>query len=166
MRKETSIDNDTTVGELHDDLMAIGSDLVIDTVKQIETDSVVTTIQPKTEDLKTAYKLNRDNCKIDWSQSLETIYNKIRGLNPFPAAWCYLDNEADKPLSVKIYGVEKLEADHNDKEGHLISSKDEVKVACKGGYIILKELQLPGKRKMDVKSLLNGFQFSESAKLL
>jgi methionyl-tRNA formyltransferase len=166
MRKETSIDNDTTVGELHDDLMAIGSDLVIDTVKQIETDSVVTTIQPKTEDLKTAYKLNRDNCKIDWSQSLETIYNKIRGLNPFPAAWCYLDNDTDKPLSVKIYGVEKLEADHNDKEGHLISSKDEVKVACKGGYIILKELQLPGKRKMDVKSLLNGFQFSESAKLL
>jgi methionyl-tRNA formyltransferase len=166
MRKETSIDNDTTVGELHDDLMAIGSDLVIDTVKQIETDSVVTTIQPKTEDLKTAYKLNRDNCKIDWSQSLETIYNKIRGLNPFPAAWCYLDNDTDKPLNVKIYGVEKLEADHNDKEGHLISSKDEVKVACKGGYIILKELQLPGKRKMDVKSLLNGFQFSESAKLL
>jgi methionyl-tRNA formyltransferase len=166
MHKETSIDNDTTVGELHDDLMAIGSDLVIDTVKQIETDSVVTTIQPKTEDLKTAYKLNRDNCKIDWSQSLETIYNKIRGLNPFPAAWCYLDNDTDKPLNVKIYGVEKLEADHNDKEGHLISSKDEVKVACKGGYIILKELQLPGKRKMDVKSLLNGFQFSESAKLL
>jgi methionyl-tRNA formyltransferase len=166
MRKEASIENDTTVGELHDDLMAIGSKLVIDTVKQIETDSVVTTIQPETEDLKTAYKLNRDNCKIDWSQSLETIYNKIRGLNPFPTAWCYLDNETDKPLTVKIYGVEKLGAEHNYKDGDLLLTKSEVKVACKGGYIILKELQLPGKRKMDIKSLLNGFKFSESAKLL
>ena len=72
--------------------MAIGSDLVIKTLQQIESDSVTTTIQPKTEDLKTAYKLNRDNCKIDWSQPIDHIYNKIRGLNPFPTAWCYLDN--------------------------------------------------------------------------
>ncbi|MCL4162070.1 UNVERIFIED_CONTAM: hypothetical protein GTU68_056445, partial [Idotea baltica] len=82
LSKETNIDKETTVGELHDELMVIGSNLVIKTLKQIETDSVSTEIQPQSEDLKTAYKLNRDNCKIDWSQSINTIYNKIRGLNP------------------------------------------------------------------------------------
>ncbi len=162
----TAIENDTTVGELHDDLMAIGSDLVIETVKLIETNAVETSIQPQREELKTAYKLNRDNCKIDWSQSIDTIYNKIRGLNPFPTAWCYLDNKDDEPVTVKIYKVEKLEAEHNDAVGAIISSKNELKVACSGGYINIKEMQLPGKRKMEVKSLLNGFHFSKSAKLL
>ncbi len=166
LNKETTIENDTTVGELHDNLMTIGSALVIETVKLIETDSISTLIQPQTEDLKTAYKLNRDNCKIDWSQSIDTIYNKIRGLNPFPTAWCYLDNKDDEPLTVKLYGVEKLEVAHNYEDGHISSTKTELKVACLGGYINIKEIQFPGKRKMDVKSLLNGFQFSESAKLL
>lgn len=164
--EETQIGTNTTVGELHDELMTIGSELVIKTVEQIEINSVTTAIQPQTEDLKTAYKLNRDNCKIDWSLSIDTIYNKIRGLNPFPAAWCYLENEEEKPLSIKIYGVEKLEEKHNNDAGKLISTKDALKVACKGGYINILEIQLPGKRKMEVKSLLNGFNFSESAKLL
>ncbi|WP_299100913.1 methionyl-tRNA formyltransferase [uncultured Winogradskyella sp.] len=156
----------TTVGELHDDLMKIGSDLVLKTVDQIENDAVTTTIQPQTEDLKTAYKLNRDNCKIDWSLSLDTIYNKIRGLNPFPTAWCNLDNAEDKPLSVKIYAVEKIEEHHNFEVGKIITTKDELKVSCKDGYINILEIQLPGKRKMEVKSLLNGFSFSASAKML
>ena len=164
--EETAIGNKTTVGELHDELMTIGSALVIKTVEQIESDTIETTIQPQTDDLKTAYKLNRDNCKIDWTQPIDTIYNKIRGLNPFPTAWCYLDNNEDKPLSVKIYGVEKVEENHNFEVGKLIATKDELKVACQGGYINLIEMQLPGKRKMDIKSLLNGFNFSESAKLL
>ena len=163
---EVTIENDTTVGELHDELMSIGSDLVVKTVQQIESDAVTTTIQPQTEDLKTAYKLNRDNCKIDWSQPIDHIYNKIRGLNPFPTAWCYLDNKDEEPLTVKLYAIEKEIEKHHYKDGHIISTKDELKVACGNGYINIKEMQLPGKRKMDIKSLLNGFQFSESAKLL
>ncbi|QXP78324.1 MULTISPECIES: methionyl-tRNA formyltransferase [Winogradskyella] len=162
----TEIGTSTTVGELHDTLMTIGSALVVKTVEQVENNTITTTIQPQTEDLKTAYKLNRDNCKIDWSLSIDTIYNKIRGLNPFPAAWCYLDNNEEKPLSVKIYGVEKVEEEHDFESGLLFASKDELKVACKGGYIKILEIQLPGKRKMDVKSLLNGFEFSNTSKLL
>ncbi|MGJ8550121.1 methionyl-tRNA formyltransferase [Winogradskyella wichelsiae] len=162
----TNIDASTTVGELHDNLMTIGSQLVIKTVEQVETNSITTTIQPQTEDLKTAYKLNRDNCKIDWSLQIDTIYNKIRGLNPFPTAWCHLDNNEDKPLSVKIYGVEKVEDEHNFEAGQLFSSKNELKVACQGGYIKILEIQLPGKKKMDTKSLLNGFEFSDGSKLL
>ena len=166
MSQSTSIGHDTTVGELHDDLMVLGSELVIKTVEQIEADNVSTTVQPKSGDLKTAYKLNRDNCKIDWTERLDTIYNKIRGLNPFPAAWCFLDNDEDEPLTVKLFAVEKKAEYHNLKAGHLLINKDHLEVACKNGYVIIKEIQLPGKRKMDVKSLLNGFKFTETAKLL
>ncbi|MFP4846102.1 methionyl-tRNA formyltransferase [Winogradskyella sp. PE311] len=166
LSEEVEIENDTTVGELHDNLMNLGSKLVIKTIKLIEENKTSTTIQPQTTDFKTAYKLNRDNCKVDWSQPIDIIYNKIRGLNPFPTAWCYLDNNEEEKLSIKLYNVEKLIELHNHKEGSIITTKEELKIACKGGYINVKEIQLPGKRKMDVKSLLNGFQFSESAKLL
>ena len=165
-KQETTIGEDTTVGELHDELMTIGSQLVIKTVQEIENGNITTTIQPETKDLKTAYKLNRDNCKIDWSDSIDNIYNKIRGLNPFPTAWCYLDNNEEELLSVKIYGVKKEKVNHQNDFGTIISTKDEMKVYCDGGYINIVEIQLPGKRKMDVKSLLNGYQFSDSAKLL
>ena len=166
MRKETSIDKTTTVGELHDDLMTLGSELVIETVKKIETNTVKTSIQPQTEDLKTAHKLNKDTCKIDWSQTIDHIYDKIRGLNPFPAAWCYLDNDEDEALAIKIYDVEMRKADHQLKAGTIAATKEGLSIACEGGFINVKELQLPGKRKMEVKSLLNGFHFSETAKLL
>lgn len=166
LSEETDINENTTVGELHDDLMAIGSELVVKTVKLIETGDVTTTIQPKSDDLKTAYKLNRDNCKVDWTKDLDTIYNKIRGLNPFPTAWCYLNNNEEDLLSIKLYGVEKAYETHNFEAGLIFSDKTELKVSCKGGYIKVKEMQLPGKRKMDTKSLLNGFEFSENAKLL
>ena len=166
LKKEVLIASDDTVGQLHDKLMAVGGDLVIQTVKQIENDSVKTTIQPNNDDLKTAYKLNRNNCKIDWSQPMGTIYNKIRGLNPFPSAWCYLDNENDEKLTVKLYSIEKIEEIHNSEYGSIKIENNQIKVACKNGYINIKEIQLPGKRKMDSKSLLNGFKFHENAKLL
>ena len=166
LSEETTIGSKTTVGELHDELMRIGSKLVIKTVGLIEADTITTTIQPKSKNLKTAYKLNRDNCKIDWTQPIDTIYNKIRGLNPYPTAWCYLDNDEEDLLAIKIYGIEKEINNHNFSTGTLVATKNELKVYCKGGYINVLEIQLPGKRKMEVKSLLNGFQFSKSAKLL
>lgn len=166
LNEEIAISTTTTVGELHDELMAIGSKLVIKTVQQIEEGIVKTKTQKQSEDLKTAYKLNKENCKIDWLQSMDTIYNKIRGLNPFPAAWCYLDNGGGKKLTVKLYAITKHADAHTEQPGAIFATKDKLKVACKGGYIDIKEMQLPGKRKMEIKSLLNGFQFLDSAKLL
>ncbi|MCA0131896.1 methionyl-tRNA formyltransferase [Winogradskyella alexanderae] len=165
LSEKISIESNTTVGELHDELMILGSKLVIKTVKQIEQNEVTTSIQPKSKQLKTAYKLNKENCKINWNASLLHIYNKIRGLNPFPAAWCYLDNDDSEPMAIKLYDVEKLERKHNLSGGTIVVGENKLKVACSGGYILIKEIQLPGKRKMDVKSLLNGFRFSENAKL-
>ena len=166
IKEEKDITKDETVGELHDKLMDIGSDLVIKTLKLIEADKIKTTIQPEDQDLKTAYKLNRENCKINWNENLNHIYNKIRGLNPFPTAWCYLDNGDDKKLSIKIYGVSKTEELHNSENGTVLITDNKIKVACKNGFINIKELQLPNKRKMDSVSLLNGFKFHENAKML
>ena len=165
LQDEIAIETDETVGTLHDKLMTIGSALVFKTVKLIEDNSAETTIQAKTEDLKTAYKLNKDNCKIDWTLPINDIYNKIRGLNPFPAAWSNLSN-GKETLPVKIFKVERETEKHKLEIGTLISDKNELKVAVNDGFINIKEIQLPGKRKMDVKSLLNGYHFEENAKLL
>ena len=165
LQKEVEITPTETVGELHDKLMHLGSDLVIETVKRIEQGNVKTMPQPKNAEIKTAYKLNKDNCLINWDDSLHHIYNKVRGLNPYPAAWCLLKN-GEEELNVKVYQVEKLEDDHNLRIGEIVTSKHEIKVAVNKGFIILKEIKLPGKRKMDVKSLLNGYTFETNAKML
>ncbi|MEZ4803446.1 MAG: methionyl-tRNA formyltransferase [Gelidibacter sp.] len=165
LKDEIAIEPDETVGILHDKLMNLGSLLVLDTVKLIEEGKVKTTLQPTSDLTKTAHKLNKTNCKIDWNQSLDAIYNKIRGLNPFPAAWSYLKNGGEQ-LAVKLFDVEKEAKAHTNPIGSLEVSKNELKVAVKGGYINIKELQLPGKRKMDIKSLLNGYHFSTDAKML
>ena len=165
LQKELPILPTDNAGDLHDKLMHIGSDLVIDTVKLIEKGKVKTIPQPENVDFKKANKLNKDNCLIDWNNSLDNIYNMVRGLNPYPAAWCLLKNKNDT-LNVKIYQVEKEEEKHNLSIGQLVTTKNEVKIAVPKGYIILKEIKLPGKRKMDIKSLLNGYVFDVSAKML
>ena len=165
LQEAIAISPTETVGTLHDKLMHLGGELVMRTVDLIQDREVETFIQTKTEDLKTAYKLNKENCKIDWHLDLDRIYNKIRGLNPFPAAWCYLHTN-DEQLTVKIFGIEKEVFAHNLDSGALDISKHELKVAVKGGYVLIKEIQLPGKRKMDIKSLLNGYDFSKNSKML
>ena len=165
LQDEINIDPDETVGSLHDKLMDLGSALVVKTVKRIENGTVSTVIQPKSEHLKTAYKLNKDNCKIDWEQSLDAIYNKIRGLNPFPSAWCHLKNGEDN-LTIKLFGVGKEYHQHAFEPGQVLTDKNSLKVAVKDGFILIHEIQLPGKRKMDTKSLLNGFKFYDNAKML
>lgn len=165
LQKEVLVKDDETVGTLHDTLQELGSELVIETLKLIESGKVKTTIQSKVDQPKTAYKLNKDNCKIDWSQDLDVIYNKIRGLNPFPGAWSYLETK-DGKLTVKLFGVSKEYFSDSESPRTIISSKNALKVAVKGGYLNINEMQLPGKRKMDIKSLLNGFNFSEDDKML
>lgn len=152
-------------GKLHDDLMRIGSLLVLKTVKLIETGKATTTPQVDIDGIKTAYKLNRDNCKIDWKKPIEDIYNLIRGLSPYPAAWCTILNGSDR-LDVKIYKAEKEIESHSKAIGAIISTKKSLKVSVKEGYINILEIKLPGKKAMDIKSLLNGYQFESDAKTL
>lgn len=165
LQESVAIQPHENVGSLHDKLMNIGSQLVLKTVKLIETGAVITTQQQDSSNLKTAYKLNRDNCKIDWSQPIDAIYNLIRGLSPYPAAWCTLQNGNDQ-LDVKIYASEKEDTSHQYAIGEIISSKNALKVAVSHGFINITEMKLPGKRNMDIKSLLNGYAFEADAKML
>ena len=163
LQKETRIKNDETVGELHDTLMHLGANLVAETVDLIAQGNVKTIKQPELEE-KSAPKLYPHNSKIDWSLPLDIIYNKVRGLNPFPAAWTHIYNNGEE-LTAKIYAVSKEVANHTFEVGSIISSKKELKVAVTNGYLIIDEIKLSGKKKMDAKSLLNGFQFDENAKM-
>ena len=163
-QEELAIDPDENAGALHDKLMNIGSELVVKTVQQIEKDEVTTTIQPQNDDIKTAYKIHKDTCEIDWTTSIDNIYNKIRGLSPYPASWTTLHN-GDEIYAIKIYEVAKIIESHSHETGSIISSKKEIKVAVKDGYILLKVIQLPGKRKMEISALLNGFKFEKDAKV-
>jgi methionyl-tRNA formyltransferase len=165
LQKEIQIDINENAGSLHDKLMHLGSKLVLKTVSLIKKGEVKSTPQKNSENIKTAYKLNKDNCKIDWTDSLDNIYNKIRGLSPYPAAWCTLVN-GDDELDIKIYSSKKEFFHHNFEIGHIISTKKELKVAAKNGYIIIEDIKLPGKKTMDIKSLLNGYSFESHAKML
>jgi len=165
LQEEIAIEPDETAGSLHDKLMNLGSQLVLKTVALIERNTIKTTKQPEKVNNKTANKLNKDNCRIDWNDSITNIYNKIRGLSPYPAAWTKLINNNDA-LNVKIYKAGKEFYKHHYKNGHILSNKKEVKVAVKDGFIIIEEMKLPGKRNMDTKSLLNGYHFEEDAKML
>ncbi|MFO7672628.1 MAG: methionyl-tRNA formyltransferase [Lutibacter sp.] len=163
LQEEVAIGDDETLGELHDKLMEVGSSLVVKTVQLIEKGTVETIKQPEIEE-KPAPKIFTETCKIDWNESLSNVYNLIRGLNPYPAAWTTLLNNNEE-IKVKIYGVKKESASHQYKTGTLITSKNDIKVAVNGGYIIIESLQLAGKKQMDSKSLLNGFRFHENAHL-
>lgn len=162
LHKETHISKKETVGELHDRLMNIGCEAVIETLELITKGKVETTIQKDTEEIKTAYKLNKENCKIDWTKNGNEIYNQIRGLNPYPAAWTYIKDE-NQEWNVKLYDVSFEKTDHNFSIGQVIATKKEIKIATNDGFIHIYNLQFPAKRKMTSQELLNGIQLSHNS---
>ncbi|KIX22085.1 methionyl-tRNA formyltransferase [Flavobacterium sp. 316] len=162
LHKETHISEKETVGELHDRLMNIGCEAVIETLELITKGKVETTIQKDTEEIKTAYKLNKENCKIDWTKNGNEIYNQIRGLNPYPAAWTYIKDE-NQEWNVKLYDVSFEKTDHNFSIGQVIATKKEIKIATNDGFIHIYNLQFPAKRKMTSQELLNGIQLSHNS---
>lgn len=163
LSSETEISASENAGQLHDRLMHLGSDTVIETLQLIENGNVTTTTQTDSLEIKTAYKLNKENCKIDWSKSASEINNLIRGLSPYPAAWCFFSDKNEE-WNVKIYDTKIIMEQHEHPIGSLLCTKKEMKVAVTGGYIQILSLQFPGKKKMNAHELLNGIVFSESAK--
>ena len=163
-KEETEIKINETAGELHDKLMHLGASLISKTVQAIEEGDVVTQIQKEAKELKAAPKIYRETCQIDWSASMDTIYNLIRGLSPYPAAWTHLQNGEDV-LTVKIYNADKELVAHDLAIGTVILEGKKLKIAVKDGFIYPTEIQLPGKRKMAVNDLLNGWDISNNAKM-
>lgn len=165
LSKEIEIGSEEDAGSLHDRLMELGCGTVIETLQLIEKGNVTTHIQTDNPDIKTAYKLNKENCKIDFEKSGEEIYNLIRGLSPYPSAWCYI-KDGDQEWNVKIYEASLSIENHNYSIGSILFSKREMKIAVKNGFINLISLQFPGKKRMSVTELLNGITFSDDVKAL
>ncbi len=161
LSKELEISEAENAGELHDRLMVLGCGAVIKTLDIISNGNVATTIQQDSADIKTAYKLDRDNCKIDFTKNITEIYNLIRGLSPYPAAWCQFKDESQE-WPIKIYDTKMEIAEHNEQAGKVISTKKELKIAVDGGFIKVLSIQFPGKKKMLIHELLNGMTFSDA----
>lgn len=162
LSKETEIGANETAGELHDRLMRIGSETVLETLQLIESEKATTILQENNPDVKTAYKLNKENCKIDWTQSGKTIFNLIRGLSPYPAAWTYIQ-DGENEWNVKIYLASFEEKAHSEAIGKISTTKKEIFIAVKDGVLKIESLQFPGKKRMLAHELLNGVKLSENA---
>jgi len=163
LKRETAIGAKETAGELHDRLMLLGAETVVETLQLIQKDEVKVVNQPA-EDTKTAYKLNRENCKIDFTKTGVEIEQLIRGLSPYPAAWCNLiDRDSQQEWSIKIEEAHFEKEEHELPVGQLITTKKTMKAAVQNGFLNLVKLQLPGKKMMLANEVLNGQSFSENS---
>ncbi len=162
LNAEIPISEEENAGQLHDRLMEVGSSTVVKTLALIENGNLDTKIQMESKDLKTAFKLNKDNCKIDWTKSGKQIHNLIRGLSPYPAAWCYFKDDAQE-RNVKIYEAKFIAEQHQESIGKITTTKKDMTIAISDGYLKIYALQFPGKKKMNASELLNGIAFSEKA---
>lgn len=148
----TPITEDDTAGTLHDKLMNIGAELIVKTVKSIEEGNYKEVPQPMDAELKFAPKIFRDFCEINWKQDNQVVYNHIRGLSPYPTAFTFLN---DKTL--KVFKVEKEDATPKVEAGNFeTDGKTFLKFATNNGYIKLLELQLEGKKRMQIDEFLRG----------
>lgn len=163
LRERLPIRPDETAGELHDELMRLGNQLIVETIRRIEhheTNPVTQETLAANTPLKDAPKIFKDFCYVRWDQNAQTIYNHIRGLSPYPAAHTQLLSEQGQTLELKIYASDMEPSSHHLLPGTLITDKKTfLKVAVNDGYIALKTLQQAGKKAMDIEEFLRGFRF-------
>ena len=154
-----------TAGELHDQLMYTGADLLVKTVEAMAAGEYPLQDQIGLlagREPKHAPKIFKEDMKIDWNRDLDTVYNHIRGLSPFPTAWTELKHkDTGECLSLKIFAVERISG-QSDRSVTLESDgKKKLDVLVNGGIIRVKELQLSGKKRMSAEEFLRGFHIEE-----
>lgn len=165
-QEKASITKTTTAGELHDTLMKVGAEVILKTVKAIESGNYELKPQDDSQSIH-APKLFKETCKINWNNSAEKIYNLIRGLSPYPAAFTEFVDKNNQTLGVKIFISEIEESQHTHNAGDVKSDgKTFLKVACSNGFIHIKELQMAGKKRMLVEEFLRGFKIEDGFKFI
>ena len=159
MQERCAIEPEDNIGTLYDKLMFIGAEAVCKTVDIIASGNVNAIEQDsiRTEGLHPAPKITKEFCQINWNNKSVDIHNLIRGLSPYPAAWCYLKDDITAKIFTSAYSVEK----HNLAAGTFVSdNKLYLKVATQDGFVSILELQMQGKKRMAIKDFLNGFKFN------
>ena len=153
LQKKIDIGEDETAGELHDKMMHIGAEAVLQGVRMIEKGDI--NLQ-KQDDAKAsrAPKIYPADCHIDWNKNTGEVYNFIRGLSPYPGAWSLLEGK-----KIKILRAAKEKTAHSYSPGQILTdNKRYCKVTTKDGLIDIKEIKAEGKKQMDIKSFLNGYK--------
>ena len=160
LQKKFHIDDDETTGDVHDKMKMIGADVLVETVKGLAHGTLTETPQDSklaTDNLKLKHapKLTTETCRINWSDSIENIYDLIRGLNPHPVAFTMINEKMMKVFRAKkeLVFPEKTEGDYET------DGKSYLKFACTNGYIHLLEIQMEGKKKMNIEEFLRGYRF-------
>ncbi len=159
MQERCAIEPEDNIGTLYDKLMFIGAEAVCKTVDIIASGNVNAIEQDsiRTEGLHPAPKITKEFCQINWDNKSVDIHNLIRGLSPYPAAWCYLKDDITAKIFTSAYSIEK----HNLEAGTFVSdNKSFLKVATQDGFVSILELQMQGKKRMAIKDFLNGFKFN------
>ncbi len=163
-RRSIPIAESDNVGTIHDRLMTMGAEMVCETVDNIIAGSVVAIPQEELmtdEPLRPAPKIFKDTCHLDFSRSAIELYNQVRGLSPYPAAWCEWISPSEEVIGVKVYEVSYTIVGHDYPCGSIITDgKKYIKVACKDGYLELKSLQIAGKKRLGTEELLRGFKLT------
>ena len=160
LQERVAIRPDETAGELHDALMHLGNQMVVETIRRIETNQV----QPITQEtlaqgavLKEAPKIFKDFCYIPWDKDCQAIYNLIRGLSPYPAAHTTLRSDTGEVLELKVYASEMELYQPLEPCGTVITdNKTFLKIAAKDGFIRLTTVQQAGKKAMEIADFLRG----------
>lgn len=155
------------VGIVHDKLMILGGQLVVETVDNILSGTVKAIPQEQfmkeNEELRPAPKIFKDTCRMDWSKPLKQVYDFVRGLSPYPAAWTELVQPDGHRLVLKIYEAVKVPAMHALPHGSVhTDGKTFFHVAVEGGYLSLLTLQLAGKKRMGVADFLRGYRLADT----
>lgn len=158
------IDN---VEVVYERLMRLGGDLVLKTVDAILEGSVKTIPQEELAqvgELRPAPKIFKETCRIDWTIGVKRIYDFVRGLSPYPAAWTELYQEGTDPVMLKIFETEKLFCEHSLAPGTIVTDcKTYFKIASSDGYVNVLSLQLAGKKRMEINDFLRGYRHTEKA---
>ena len=149
LQKRMPIGPNETAGEVHDRMMHLGAEAVVETVRQIETGVVTTTPQDDTE-ATPAPKIHTAECEIPWDKPAADVHNHIRGLSPYPGAWTL---HGDTRL--KIYRSRLAEG--SGAPGTVLMADDRLVVACREGAVEIERIQQPGRQRMDVSAFLNGY---------
>jgi len=168
LQERTAIGEEETAGELHDRLMELGAGLVLETVDRITKGPLEAESQDRFMDseavVKKAPKIFKEDCRIDWNLPGKTIFNMIRGLSPYPGAFTLLEREGREPLNCKIFKATFESVGHTHSPGNIYTDgRQSLKVAVSDGMLHIQSLQQEGKRKMDIKDFLAGFNITGGA---
>lgn len=156
VQEKCEIKPEDTAATLHDKLMQLGAKAVLQTLQQLTSDTAQTIPQIDADNLKTAPKLFTENTQINWADTCKNVYNMIRGLSPYPAAHTTFDGK-----KVLVYQAIGEEIQHQHTAGNYISDgKKYLKVAVSDGFVTLLNVKIQGKRQMDIRDFLNGYDIS------